>query len=535
MDSLRILHLEDDPLDAELIHRTVARWQVDVQWRTVDSVNGYADALKRHRFDAVVCDNSLPGMDGLQALQLARNTHPDVPFIVLSGNPDEQRALECLKAGANDYILKDGLWRLLPAMHYLQNQRERERLEREKESLAVLIGIVKQLSTARTMTDVMTIVRSGARQLTGADGATFVLRDRECCFYADEDAIEPLWKGRRFPLHTCISGWAMLNQQAAVIPDIYVDPRIPVDAYRPTFVRSLAMVPIRTESPIGAIGNYWATPHTATESEVALLQALADTTSVAIENVRLYAELEERVSQRTAALAHANEELQAFNYSVSHDLRAPLRAINGYSQLLAEPPHSEQLDAEGRNFLQHIHTSAHRMGRIIEDLLSLSQVGREALLPRMVDLAPMAHEVMARLQATAPHRHVEIELPHTLPVHGDIGLLHLVLENLLSNAWKYTSKRDRAHIRLKPYVSERGEHGFVVRDDGAGFDMAYAQRLFEPFRRMHSEADFSGTGVGLAIVRRAVHRHGGRIWAESAPGEGANFFVVLPGEPLATA
>lgn len=530
MDSLHILHLEDDPLDAELIHRTVARWQVDVQWRTVDSVGGYTSALEHGAFDAVVCDNSLPGMDGLQALQLARSAHPAIPFIVLSGNPDERRALECLKAGANDYILKDGLWRLLPAMHYLQNKRERERLEHEKESLAILIGIIKQLSTARTMADVMAIVRTGARRLTGADGATFVLRDREHCFYADEDAIEPLWKGRRFPLQTCISGWAMLNQQAAVIPDIYVDPRIPIDAYRPTFVNSLIMVPIRIESPIGAIGSYWAAPHEATENELTLLQALADTTSVAIENVRLYAELEERVRERTAALEHANEELQAFNYSVSHDLRAPLRAIDGYSRLLMEPPHDERLDPQGRTFLGYIHTSAQRMSHIIEDLLSLSKVGREPLLPRTIDLALMAHEVLARLQATAPQRHVEIDLPHTLPVHGDIGLLHLAMENLLSNAWKYTSKRERAHIQLKAYVSTGGEHGFVVRDDGAGFDMARARHLFEPFRRMHSESEFSGTGVGLAIVRRAVQRHGGRVWAESAPEKGSSFFVVLPAE-----
>ena len=530
MDSLRILHLEDDPLDADLIHRTVERWQVAVQWRTVDSAHGYADALERGSFDAVVCDNSLPGLDGLQALQLARDAHPAIPFIVLSGNADERRALECLRAGANDYILKDDLWRLLPAMHYLRNRRERERLEREKESLAVLIGIVKQLSTARTMADVMAIVRTGARRLTGADGATFVLRDREHCFYADEDAIEPLWKGRRFPLQTCVSGWAMLNQQAAVIPDIYADPRIPIDAYRPTFVKSLVMVPIRIESPIGAIGSYWATPHEATENELTLLQALADTTSVAIENVRLYAELEERVRERTAALEHANEELQAFNYSVSHDLRAPLRAIDGFSRLLTEPPHDERLDPQARTFLGYIHTAAQRMGHIIEDLLSLSKVGRETPMPRTIDLAPMAHEVLARLQATAPQRHVEIDLPHMLPVYGDVGLLHLALENLLSNAWKYTSRRERAHIQLKPYVSPDGEHGFVVRDDGAGFDMARARHLFEPFRRMHSESEFAGTGVGLAIVRRAVQRHGGRVWAEAEPDKGACFFVVLPGE-----
>lgn len=527
MDSLRILHLEDNPLDAELAHRAVARWHVEVQWRTVSTAGGYSEALEHETYDAIVCDNSLPGMDSLQALQLAQASHPEVPFIVLSGNPDERRALECLNAGASDYILKDSLWRLLPAMRHLQNLREQERLEHERRGLAVLIGLVKQLSTARRLEEVMAIVRSGARRLTGADGATFVLRERDQCFYADEDAIEPLWKGRRFPLQACISGWAMLHRQAAVVPDIYVDPRIPADAYRPTFVKSLAMVPIRIESPIGAIGNYWAQPHEPTESEVSLLQALADTTSVAIENVRLYAELEQRVRDRTAALELANEELEAFNYSVSHDLRAPLRAISGYSRLLDEQ-HRARLGAEAQVFLDHIHASARRMGSIIEDLLSLSKVGRSEPMRQRVDLSMVAREIIARLQAASPQRQVAVSLPDELVVQGDIGLLHIALENLLSNAWKYTGRRERARIDLKPYASLDGEHGFMVSDNGAGFDMAQARHLFEPFRRLHTELEFSGVGIGLAIVRRAVHKHGGRVWAEAVKGEGASFYVVLP-------
>lgn len=527
MDSLRILHLEDDALDADLTHRAVARWHVDVQWQTVDSARGYTDALEQERYDAIVCDNSLPGMDSLQALRLAQASQQQIPFIVLSGNPDERRALECLNAGASDYILKDSLWRLLPAIRHLQNLRERERLEEEKRGLAVLIGLVKQLSMTHRMDEVMTIVRSGARQLTGADGATFVLRERDQCFYADEDAIEPLWKGRRFPLQACISGWSMLHRQVAVVPDIHVDPRIPVDAYRPTFVKSLAMVPIRIESPIGAIGNYWAHPHEPTASEVSLLQALADITSVAIENVRLYAELEQRVRERTAALEQANEELEAFNYSVSHDLRAPLRAIDGYSRLLEEH-HRARLGTEAQVFLDRIHASAQRMGSIIEDLLSLSKVGRSEPRPRRVDLALVAREILNRLQAGAPQRRVEVELPDELIVHGDIGLLHIAMENLLSNAWKYTSRRERARIDLRPYASLDGEHGFVIRDNGAGFDMAHAGHLFEPFGRLHTEAEFSGVGIGLAIVRRVVHKHGGRVWAEAVNGEGASFNVVLP-------
>ena len=177
-------------------------------------------------------------------------------------------------------------------------------------SLERFVAIVQELSLSRSLADVMRIVRHAARELTGADGATFVLRDGEQCHYADEDAIAPLWKGRRFPLHTCISGWTMLNRQQAVIEDVYADPRIPADAYRPTFVKSLVMVPIRTQAPLGAIGTYWATRRRAVPGEVHLLQALADTTAVALENVAIYEELEHRIALRTAELAAMNQALQ---------------------------------------------------------------------------------------------------------------------------------------------------------------------------------------------------------------------------------
>lgn len=163
---------------------------------------------------------------------------------------------------------------------------------------------------ARDLDAVAEVVRHAARELVGADGATFVLRDNEQCFYRDEDAICPLWKGQRFPLQVCISGWVMLNRQATVIEDIYLDPRIPHAAYRPTFVKSLVMVPIRTLEPIGAIGTYWANHYRATPDQVEMLQALADATSVALENVHVYAELERRVEERTAQLEEANQQLQ---------------------------------------------------------------------------------------------------------------------------------------------------------------------------------------------------------------------------------
>jgi diguanylate cyclase (GGDEF)-like protein len=163
---------------------------------------------------------------------------------------------------------------------------------------------------AQNMEQIMAIVRTAARRLTGADGATFVLRDGNHCFYADEEAIGPLWKGQRFPVEMCISGWVMNSRESVAIFDVYQDPRIPIETYRPTFVRSLAMVPIRTQSPMGAIGNYWARPHHPTREEIKILQALADSTAVAMENIRIHQELEERVRQRTEELEAANQDLR---------------------------------------------------------------------------------------------------------------------------------------------------------------------------------------------------------------------------------
>ena len=196
-----------------------------------------------------------------------------------------------------------------------------------------LLRAVQELSLARSLPDIQRIVRTSARELTGCDGATFVLRDHGKCFYADEDAIAPLWKGSRFPMEICVSGWAMLHRDAAVIPDISQDPRVPYEMYRPTFVKSLVMVPIRKLDPIGAIGNYWAHQHPPSEQEVALLQALADSTSVAMENVAVHSELEDRVRDRTSALEQANEEIQ--HLAITDELTGLLNRRGFY--LVAEP------------------------------------------------------------------------------------------------------------------------------------------------------------------------------------------------------
>ncbi|WP_428417840.1 sensor histidine kinase [Methylibium sp.] len=524
---LHLLHLEDDALDADLLCRAVQDLGVHAEWQRVATAADYERALGERRFDAILSDSEVPGLDGLRALQLACERQPGSAFIFVSGHADEQRAQQSLAAGAADFVPKSQLWRLASTLQHLRMRADRDRLARRAQGMALLVDIVKQLSLARSVEQIMAIVRHGARELTSADGATFILRDGNLCHYADEDAIEPLWKGQRFPMSACVSGWVMLERTPAVIPDIYQDPRVPVDAYRPTFVRSMAMVPIRSESPIGAIGNYWARPYQPSTDEVSLLQALADTTSVAIENVRTLQELERRVQERTAALREANAGLEAFSYSVAHDLRAPLRAISGYGGLLADH-HRSQLDAEGQGFLDRIGKSARRMEVLIDDLIKLAHVGHGDIQNRTIDVGQLAHEIVGVLREQSPRAGMTVRIATGLKVVGDLGLLRVVLENLLSNAWKYTLRREDALIDLHGAPTADGQLVCQVSDNGIGFDMATAQHLFEPFQRLHGDVEFPGTGIGLAIVRRAIHRLGGRLWAESEKDRGATFYFALP-------
>lgn len=235
--------------------------------------------------------------------------------------------------------------------------------------------------------------------------------------------------------------------------------------------------------------------------------------------------LEKRVEERTRELATTNRELEAFSYSVSHDLRAPLRSIDGFSQALLEDC-AEKIDSTGRGHLQRVRLAAQRMARLIDDLLNLSRVNRSVISHDTVDLSDVANSVAAELRKSGPDRQVEFRVAEGLTVKGDSRLLRVAVENLLSNAWKYTSAHPRARIEFG-CKADNGKPVYFVRDDGAGFDARYSDRLFGAFQRLHTEMEFPGTGVGLATVQRIIHRHGGEIWAEGAVEKGATFFFTL--------
>ena len=314
--------------------------------------------------------------------------------------------------------------------------------------------------------------------------------------------------------------------------------------------RAAAAVPIRLRANVTSVLSlHAAEPGFFGEDEVALLHQLGDDLSYALtavddeqrrasseaEVMLLNEELEERVRRRTAELEHANleldasnRELEAFSYSVSHDLRAPLRAMDGFSMALLEDC-AGKLDEAAQDHLRRIRAGSQRMAELIDDLLNLSQVTRTEMRRESVDLTAMAEEIGAEFQRAHPDHKVKSVVAPALTADADARMLRMVLNNLLDNAWKFTARSAQARIEVGVREQE-GQRVFFVRDNGAGFDMAYAGRLFGAFQRLHSTKEFEGTGIGLAIVQRIIHRHGGRVWAEGAVGQGTTVYFTLKGK-----
>ena len=263
-----------------------------------------------------------------------------------------------------------------------------------------------------------------------------------------------------------------------------------------------------------------------TQSDERALVQLADLAAIGLQNARLYGELEERVRSRTREFEQSNRELEAFSYSVSHDLRGPLRAIAGFTGLLRER-HYDTMDVESRRYLDRIVAGTQRMSNLIDDLLELGRVTRVELKRELVDLSVVVRGIVGRLCESAPERATDVTIEPDHRAHCDLRLMEIVLENLLDNAWKFTAARPLTQIRFGATTGVEGARVFFLRDNGVGFDPRYAANLFGVFERLHAPAQYPGTGVGLATVQRIVHRHGGRIWAEAEVDRGATFYFTL--------
>ena len=417
-----------------------------------------------------------------------------------------------------------------------QKKQAADQILQLNDRLQYLIQVVQRLSHSLSMEEIAEAVRTGARQLVGADGATFVLRDQGNCFYMDEDAMTPLWKGRRFPLERCISGWAMLHRETVIIEDVFQDDRIPHDLYRPTFVKSLAIVPIHAPDPYGAIGVYWAKTNRPGGDELLLIQTLADATAIAMENVRAYQELEKRVRERTSELAEANRRLQEldrlksmFIASMSHELRTPLNSIIGFTGILLMGM-SGELSAVQKKQLGMVKKSASHLLELINDVIDVSKIeaGKTELNMEAFDIGELVHDVRESFAVIAANKGLRLEWNEDgkVGVSSDRRRVRQILMNLVGNAVKFTESGTVA-ISL----SKAGEGVSIkVRDTGVGMQREDMARLFEAFSRITIQGRpvVEGTGLGLYLSQRIAGLLGGEITAESEPGRGSEFTFYLP-------
>ncbi len=508
MTKLRILHLEDSATDAEIVWRALKKNGVEGEMVLADTESEYLAALERGSFDVILADNGLPGFNGLAALKIARERCPATPFICVSGTADEAQAVANLQAGARDFVQKDQLWQLAAAVrHAVETSRLAAENKRMQE--AVRSGLEQAHSLLRSVTDGITdavFVKDleGRYLMINTAGAACVGRTVEQVIGSDDAAL-------------------FTPEQAQRIRER--DQRIIEEGVTETYEDELDIA--------GSDHAYLVTktPYRGPAGEIigviGIARDITERKRSDQEIQRLNADLERRVNERTAQLEATNKELETFSYSVSHDLRAPLRAISSFARMLTED-HAPRLGEEGIRWLDRIGSATTRMEGLINDLLRLALVARTQLNRERINLSTLVHEVASGLQAGAPERLVRLRVQPGVETCGDPGLLRVLVENLLSNAWKYTSKCPEASVEFGVLVLPDNASAFYVRDNGAGFDMSHADRLFAPFQRLHRHDEFPGSGIGLATAQRIVHRHGGRIWAESAPDQGAAFFFTLP-------
>lgn len=333
-------------------------------------------------------------------------------------------------------------------------------------------------------------------------------------------------------------GTAAFEKRQVIVSDISTDPLWA--AFRQLALRhglrACWSTPILSGSGkiLGTFAVYYREPRQPSDFEMEMIERATHVVSIAIERAKaeenlreFHAQLEKRVEERTLELQAANSELEAFSYSVSHDLRAPLRAMDGFSRMVLED-HAGRLDENGRRMLGVIHSEAGRMGRLIDELLAFSRLGRQPIEPAWIDMKTMARETFNELARGNPERRLKLVLHPLPPACGAEAMIRQVWVNLISNAIKFTKNRECGEIEIGAKTSEGGECTYYVKDNGTGFDMRHADKLFGIFQRLHSQQDFPGTGVGLALVQRIVQRHGGRIRAEAGIDQGATFYFTLP-------
>lgn len=504
--SIRLLHLEDDPSDAELIRLRLQAAGLSCYILWVRGREAFESALERESFDLVLTDYKLPNYDGLSALRHVRERQAELPVIMLSGELSEEDAVDCLKAGATDYVLKQRPQRLGTAVR---------RALMGKGKSAALRHALKEISRQNAF----------LRQVIDLNPNFIFARDRAGRFVLVNQAVAEAYGSTVEEMLGKTQAEVSANAQE--VARFLRSDREVMDTLQEVFIPE--------EKDIDAAGKLrWLQtikrPIVAADGSADLVLGVSvDITERKRAEVyirTLNADLELRVQQRTAELQAMNTELEAFSYSVSHDLRSPLNTIDGFSQLLARME-SENLSDKGKHYLNRIRAGTRQMSELIEGLLSLGKFSRDHLQVELVDLTAIARRVEQACREWEPERQVQMDIQCGLMAQGDPRLLSAVLQNLLGNAWKFTARQAAARIDVGSQSSADGSTVYFVKDNGVGFDMAQAEKLFGVFERLNSASDFAGTGVGLATVKRIIDRHDGRVWAEGKVNEGSTFYFSL--------
>jgi two-component system, NtrC family, sensor kinase len=472
---------------------------------------------------AIVVDGMLPGIDGITVIRRIRLDAAlrHTPCLLLTASELPGAEIIALDAGADAFVQKDGdidviLARLTAIIH---NAREStnghdvvssfasKRILAVDDDDAYLYLLAKSL---RKNGYEVILARSGeeALNLLAVQSVDCILLD---LFMPDIDGKETCCRVKAVPITrdipvimlTALEDRDMMIQSFSAGADDYIAKSSDLEVLHARVLAQLRRKQFENEN---RLIREKLLRH---EMEARASRELAEARAILVEE-----------------LQRKNQELEAFSYSVSHDLRAPLRSIDGFSQALLED-YSNCLDQTGQKYLQRVRSAAQRMGHLIDDLLKLSKIGRSALKRQPVNLSVLAQSIAADLQRTSPDRNAQFLIADEIMGYGDMGLLRIVLENLIGNAWKFTSSSMMPVIEFGNQIQDN-ETVYFVRDNGAGFNMNYVNKLFTPFQRLHSEAEFSGTGIGLATVQRIIARHGGRVWADGSIHQGATFFWTLP-------